>query len=184
MLQSREPGSLWPMRSDHGRKGSRFSLELAFHGVNEAIGKAGHWALFGEANKSQVNGPNIIENLSKASRLSAYSSSSKDNLGKTGVSRGLGATLARGEPQMDEKTRQGWQAEHHRGGEMVGGCVEDEAGGGSKRRRGGTEAEKGGRRRDAWGKGGARHWTTSSDVQRGVANKMECERRMRGESLE
>eukprot|EP00963_Diacronema_lutheri_P003305 scaffold280_cov391-Pavlova_lutheri.AAC.7 len=58
------------------------------------VKKAGHWALFGEANKSQVNGPNIIENLSKASRLSAYSSSSKDNLGKTGVSRGLGATVA------------------------------------------------------------------------------------------
>eukprot|EP00963_Diacronema_lutheri_P002622 scaffold181_cov318-Pavlova_lutheri.AAC.3 len=57
------------------------------------VKKAGHWALFGEANKSQVNGPNIIENLSKASRLSAYSPSSKDNLGKTGVSRGLGATL-------------------------------------------------------------------------------------------
>eukprot|EP00976_Prorocentrum_cordatum_P035876 729645-Prorocentrum_minimum.AAC.1 len=59
------------------------------------VKKAGHWALFGEANKSQVNGPNIIENLSKASRLSAYSSSSKDNLGKTGVSRGLGATPSR-----------------------------------------------------------------------------------------
>eukprot|EP00963_Diacronema_lutheri_P012543 scaffold1815_cov376-Pavlova_lutheri.AAC.1 len=56
------------------------------------VKKAGHWALFGEANKSQVNGPNIIENLSKASQLSAYSSSSKDNLGKTRVSRGLGAT--------------------------------------------------------------------------------------------
>eukprot|EP00963_Diacronema_lutheri_P014214 scaffold2858_cov659-Pavlova_lutheri.AAC.185 len=59
------------------------------------VKKARHWALFGEANKSQVNGPNIIENLSKASRLSAYSTSSKDNLGKTGVSRGLGATNVR-----------------------------------------------------------------------------------------
>jgi len=51
--------------------------------------KAGHWAWFGEANKSQVNGPNIIEKLSGASRWRAYSSLSKDNLGKTGVSRGL-----------------------------------------------------------------------------------------------
>eukprot|EP00963_Diacronema_lutheri_P008494 scaffold754_cov289-Pavlova_lutheri.AAC.3 len=57
------------------------------------VKKAGHWALFGEANKSHGIQPNIIENLSKASRLSTYSSSSKDNLGKTGVSRGLGATL-------------------------------------------------------------------------------------------
>jgi len=56
------------------------------------VKKAGHWALFGEADKSQVNGPNIAENLSKASRLSAYSSSSKDNLGKIGVSRGQGTT--------------------------------------------------------------------------------------------
>eukprot|EP00963_Diacronema_lutheri_P011122 scaffold1318_cov362-Pavlova_lutheri.AAC.36 len=55
------------------------------------VKKAGHWALIGEADKSQVNGPYRIENLSKASRLSAYSSSSKDNLGKTGASRGLGA---------------------------------------------------------------------------------------------
>eukprot|EP00963_Diacronema_lutheri_P002971 scaffold240_cov369-Pavlova_lutheri.AAC.28 len=55
------------------------------------VKKAGRWALFGEANKSQVNAPNRIENLSKASRLSAYSSSSKENLGKTVVSRGLGA---------------------------------------------------------------------------------------------
>jgi len=37
------------------------------------VKKAGHWALFGEANKSQVNGQNIIENFSKASRLVAYS---------------------------------------------------------------------------------------------------------------
>jgi len=57
------------------------------------VKKAGHWAWSGKANKSQVNGPNIIENLSIASRWSAYSLSSKDNLGKTGVSRGLGATL-------------------------------------------------------------------------------------------
>eukprot|EP00963_Diacronema_lutheri_P011030 scaffold1310_cov355-Pavlova_lutheri.AAC.1 len=57
------------------------------------VKKAGHWALFGEANKSQVNGLSMIENLSKASPWSAYSSSSKDNLGKTGVSRGLGATV-------------------------------------------------------------------------------------------
>jgi len=56
------------------------------------VKKAGHWAWFGEANKSQVNGPNRIENLSKVSRWSAYSSSSKDNLGKASVSRGLGAT--------------------------------------------------------------------------------------------
>jgi len=56
------------------------------------VKKAGHWAWFGEANRSQVNDPNRIENLSKVSRWSAYSSSSKDNLGKTSVSRGLGAT--------------------------------------------------------------------------------------------
>eukprot|EP00963_Diacronema_lutheri_P005105 scaffold373_cov350-Pavlova_lutheri.AAC.46 len=56
------------------------------------VKKAGHWALFGEANMSQVNGPNRIENLSKALRLSAYSSSSEHNLGKTGISRGLGGT--------------------------------------------------------------------------------------------
>jgi len=55
------------------------------------VKKAGHWALFGEANKSQVNGPNRIENLTNAPRLSAYSSWSKDNLGKRGASRGLGA---------------------------------------------------------------------------------------------
>jgi len=53
-----------------------------------------------------VNGPNIIENLSKASRLSAYSSSSKDNLGKTGVSRGLGATIARVQEDLYELRRQ------------------------------------------------------------------------------
>ena len=57
------------------------------------VKKVGHWALFADANKSQVNRPNIIENLSKASQLREYSSSSKDNLGKTGVSRGLGTTL-------------------------------------------------------------------------------------------
>eukprot|EP00963_Diacronema_lutheri_P002785 scaffold215_cov389-Pavlova_lutheri.AAC.2 len=52
------------------------------------VKKVGYWALFGEANKSQVNGPNRIENLSKASQSRAYSSSSKDNLGKRAVSRG------------------------------------------------------------------------------------------------
>ena len=47
------------------------------------VKKVEHWALFADANKSQVNCPNIIENLSKASRLREYSSSSKDNLPKT-----------------------------------------------------------------------------------------------------
>ena len=56
------------------------------------VKKAGHWALFADANNFHVNRPNIMENLSKASRLREYSSSSKDNLGKTGVARGLGAT--------------------------------------------------------------------------------------------
>ena len=105
------------MWSEHGHKGSRFGLKLAHHGVYEAtrwmcpqlprlahswarafvsrVKKVRHWALFADANKSQVNRPNIIENLSKASRLREYSSSSKDNLGKTSVSRGLGATIAR-----------------------------------------------------------------------------------------
>eukprot|EP00963_Diacronema_lutheri_P006819 scaffold605_cov346-Pavlova_lutheri.AAC.4 len=104
--------------------------------------------------------------------------------GETGVTNYVDPQLARGEPQLDDGTRQSWHAKHQRGGQKVGGGVEGEAGGGSKRRRGGTEEEKGGRRRDAWGKRGARHWTTSSDVQRGGANRMECERRMRGEPLE
>ena len=59
------------------------------------VKKVGHWALFADANKSQVNRPNIMENLSKASRLREYSSSSKDRLGKTRVLRGLDATVSR-----------------------------------------------------------------------------------------
>ena len=57
------------------------------------VKNAGHWALCADANKSQVNCPNIVENLSKASRLREYPSSLKKNLGKICVSRGLGATF-------------------------------------------------------------------------------------------
>ena len=57
------------------------------------VKKAGHWALCADANKSLVSCPNIIENLSNAPRWREYSSSSKDILGKTSVSRGLGATI-------------------------------------------------------------------------------------------
>ena len=89
------------MWSNHCHMDSWFGLELAHHGVYRQQGgcahtlprlahswarafvsrvkKAGHWALYADANKSQVNRPNIIENLSKASRLREYSSSSKDN---------------------------------------------------------------------------------------------------------
>eukprot|EP00963_Diacronema_lutheri_P009490 scaffold849_cov386-Pavlova_lutheri.AAC.2 len=69
------------------------------------VKKAGHWALFGEANNAQVNGPNIIENLSKASRLSAYSPLSKDNLGKTGASRvEFGGAVARDARSIGRRT--------------------------------------------------------------------------------
>eukprot|EP00963_Diacronema_lutheri_P013617 scaffold2656_cov365-Pavlova_lutheri.AAC.2 len=85
-------------------------------------------ALCADANKSQANGPNMIEYLSKASRSREYSSSSKDNLGKKGVSRGLGGTkrvlacvrmcvakawLSRGTPSTgQEAVYNGWKLQH------------------------------------------------------------------------
>lgn len=87
---NKEPRALWRMRRNHGHKGNGFGIEFAITGFMRKhsgcahrlsrqfvfrtipfvsrVKKTGHWALFANANKSQQNYPNVIENILKASR--------------------------------------------------------------------------------------------------------------------